>query len=143
MTHTITIHIPDTLYDQLKRAAELSHRSMDTIVAQSLSHSISPLIDDIPAEYQADVYPLLEMDEAALQAEVRRISPTERWQEYETLLEKNKAGGLTATEQARLDVLGREADILMFRKAYAAVLLKRRGHHPPSLHELPSVSQSG
>jgi hypothetical protein len=113
---------------------------MDTIVAQSLSHSISPLLEDIPAEYQADVYPLLEMDEAALQTEVRRIFPTEHWEEYETLLEKKKAGGLTATEQASLDVLRREADILMFRKAYAAVLLKRRGYHPPSLRELPSVS---
>ncbi|MGH8063865.1 MAG: hypothetical protein ACRERE_01245 [Candidatus Entotheonellia bacterium] len=140
MTHAITIHIPDSLYDQLKRTAELSHRSMDTIVAQSLSHSISPLLEDVPAEYQADVYPLLEMDEAALQAEVRRIFSTEHWEEYETLLEKKKAGGLTATEQARLEVLRREADILMFRKAYAAVLLKRRGYHPPSLHELPSVS---
>ena len=139
MTHAITIHIPDTLYDQLKRTAELSHRSMDTIVAQSLSHSISPLLEDIPAEYQADAYPLLEMDEAALQAEARRIFPTEQWSEYETLLEKKKAGRLTAKEQARLDVLRREADILMFRKAYAAVLLKRRGHHPPSVHELPSV----
>jgi hypothetical protein len=140
MTHAITIHIPDTLYDQLKRTAELSHRSMDTIVAQSLSHSISPLLEDIPAEYQADVYPLLEMGEAALQEEVRRIFPTEQWSEYETLLEKKKAGGLTATEQTRLDVLRREADILMFRKAYAAVLLKRSGYHPPPLHELPSVS---
>jgi hypothetical protein len=140
MTHAITIHIPDTLYDQLKRTAELSHRSMDIIVAQSLSHSISPLLEDIPAEYQADVYPLLEMDEAALQAEVRRIFPTEHWAEYETLLEKNKAGRLTAKEQASLDVLRREADVLMFRKAYAAVLLKRRGYHPPPLHELPSIS---
>jgi len=25
----------------------------------------------------------------------------------------------------------------MFRKAYAAVLLKRRGSHPPVLHALP------
>jgi hypothetical protein len=140
MPHAITIHIPDTLYDQLKRTAELSQRSMDTIVAQSLSHSISPLLEDIPAEYQADVYPLLEMDEAALQAEVRRIFPTQHWEEYETLLEKKKAGRLTAKEQARLEVLCREADILMFRKAYAAVLLKRRGYHHPSLHELPSVS---
>jgi hypothetical protein len=140
MTHAITIHIPDTLYDQLKRTAELSQRSMDTIVAQSLSHSISPLLEDIPAAYQADVYPLLEMDEAALQDEVRRIFPTEQWSEYETLLEKKKVGELTATDQARLDVLRREADILMFCKAYAAVLLKRRGYCPPSPHELPSVS---
>ena len=140
MAQAITIHIPDTLYDQLKRTAELSQRSIDTIVVHSLSHSIAPLLEDIPAEYQADVYPLLEMDEIALQAEVRRIFPTDRWSTYEALLEKKTEGRLTEKEKAKLDVLRREADILMFRKAYAAVLLKRRGSHPPSLHELPTVS---
>jgi len=140
MAQAITIHIPDTLYDQLKRTAELSQRSIDTIVVHSLSHSIAPLLEDIPAEYQADVYPLLEMDEAALQAEVRRIFQKDRWSTYEALLEKKTEGRLTEKEKAKLDILRREADILMFRKAYAAVLLKRRGSHPPSLHELPAVS---
>jgi hypothetical protein len=140
MAQAITIHIPDTLYDQLKRTAELSQRSIDTIVVHSLSHSIAPLLEDIPAEYQADVYPLLEMDETALQAEVRRIFPTDCWSTYEALLEKKTEGRLTEKEKAKLDVLRREADILMFRKAYAAVLLKRRGSHPPSIHELPTVS---
>ena len=140
MTQTITIHIPDTLYDQLKRTAELSQRSIDTIIAHSLSHSIAPLLEDIPVEYQADVYPLLEMDETALQAEVRRIFPTDRWSIYEALLEKKKEGPLAEQEHAQLDTLRREADILTFRKTYAAVLLKHRGFHPPSLHELPKVS---
>jgi hypothetical protein len=140
MAQAITIHIPDTLYDQLKHTAELSQRSIDTIVAHSLSHSISPLLEDIPAEYQAEVYPLLEMDETALQAEVQRIFPMDRWSVYETLLEKKKEGRLTKKENTTLDALRREADILMFRKAYAAVLLKRRGSHPPFIHELPKVS---
>ena len=135
MAQAITIHIPDTLYEQLKRTAELSQRSIDTIVAHSLSHSIAPLLEDIPAEYQAEVYPLLEMDETALQAEVRRIFPMERWSVYEALLEKKKAGPLTTQEHTTLDALRREADIVMFRKAYAAVLLKRRGSHLPSLHK--------
>jgi hypothetical protein len=143
MAQVITIHIPDTLYDQLKRTAELSQRSMDTIIAHSLAHSIAPLLEDIPSEYQADVYPLLEMDEAALQAEVRRIFPMDRWFVYEALLAKKKEEQLTAQEHATLDALRRDADILMFRKAYAAVLLRRRGAHPPSIHALPTVSQSG
>jgi hypothetical protein len=140
MTQVITIHIPDTLYDQLKRTAALSHRSIDTIVAQSLLHSISPLFEDIPAAYQTEVYPLLEMDESTLQAEVRRIFPADRWAEYEALLEKHQDGNLTRNEHAQFEALRREADILMFRKAYAAVLLKRRGYHPPSVHALPTVS---
>lgn len=140
MTQAIMVQIPDTLYDQLKRTAELSHRSIDTIIAQSLAHIIPPLLEDIPLEYQSDVYPLLEMDEKELQAEARRVFSSHRWSEYEALLEKNQAGDLTAKEKARLDVLRRDADILMLRKGYAVVLLKLRGYQAPALHELPKVS---
>ena len=140
MTQAITIHLPDTLYTQLERAAELSHRPIDVIIAQSLAHSISPLLEEIPQEYQRDVYPLLEMSEEELQTEARRIFPVDRWVEYESLLEKKKEGSLSADEKRRLALLRREADLLMLRKGYAALLLKRRGSIPPALDELPTAS---
>jgi hypothetical protein len=142
MTQPITITIPDNLYAQLKRTAELSRRSIDAIVAGSLAHSISPLLTDIPQEYQKDVYPLLEMSDEGLQAEARRVFPADRWTEYESLLEKKKDRPLAAHESHRLDTLRREADILMLRKGYATVLLKQRGYHPPALDELPPASDS-
>jgi hypothetical protein len=52
------------------------------------------------------------------------------------LLNEKKSGPLTPEEQTRLDTLRREADVFTFRKSYAAVLLKRRGHHLPTLKEL-------
>ena len=100
MTQAITIHLPDTLYTQLERAAELSHRPIDVIIAQSLAHSISPLLEEIPQEYQRDVYPLLEMSEEELQTEARRIFPVDRWVEYESLLEKKKRGLFPQTRSA-------------------------------------------
>ena len=53
MAQAITITLPDNLYDKLKRTAALVDEPLETIVTQSLS----PLLDEIPAEYQADVYP--------------------------------------------------------------------------------------
>ena len=79
------------------------------------------------------------MNEAELQAEVRRVFPTPRWAEYETLLEKNQERELTASEKTRLNTLRREADVLMLRKGYAAVLLKLRGYQPPAVDQLPKV----
>ena len=38
----------------LKRTAELAHQPLETIVEQSLAHSLPPLLEDIPAEYQAE-----------------------------------------------------------------------------------------
>ncbi len=137
MSEALTIHLPETLYRQLQRLAELAQQSPETIVTQSLRHSLPPLIEEIPVEYQRDVYPLLRMSVAELQNEVQQIFPASRWVEYETLLTKNKEVTLTLSEQQRLDALRREADVLTFRKAYAAVLLKRRGYRVPALSKLP------
>jgi hypothetical protein len=136
MPQAITVNLPDTLYRQLKRTAELSRQPPESIVVQSLAYSLPPLLEDIPTEYQADVYPLLQMSDADLQQEARRVFPPDRWAEYEALLNRKKIETLAAEEQARLDALRREADVLTFRKGYAAVLLKRRGYRLPALQEL-------
>lgn len=137
MTQAITITLPDTLYAQLKRTSTLSRQPIEEIIADSLTHSIPPLLEDIPVDYQADVFPLLQMGVAELQQETRRMFDNKRWQRYESLLEQQRARELTAVEQTELDTLRHEADALMFRKGYAAVLLKRRGYQPPKLDELP------
>jgi hypothetical protein len=136
MTQTVTVHLSDTLYQQLQRAAELFETPTEVIVAQSLAHSLPPLLEDIPAPYQKDVYPLLQMDAEALQREARAVFPSDQWAEYEALLETKRERALSTEEQAHLDVLRRQADVLMFRRSYAAVLLKRRGHETPPLSEL-------
>ena len=140
MAQAITITLPDNLYDKLKRTAALVDESLETIVTQSLTQSLLPLLDEIPAEYQAEVYPLLRMNSVELQAEIQRVFPAEGWVEYESLLEQKKDHVLTAPEQTRLDALRREADVLMFRKGYAAVLLKRRGYQIPGPVDLPRVA---
>ncbi|VAW33571.1 hypothetical protein MNBD_CHLOROFLEXI01-2697 [hydrothermal vent metagenome] len=138
-TQTITIELPKPLYNQLQRAAELARQPVADVIQKSLSHSLPPLLEDIPAEYQADVYPILQMDVENLQQEVRRIFLAARWTRYEALLEKKKQTALTEAEEAELEAVRREADVLMFRKGYAAVLLKRQGYRPPSPDELPKI----
>ncbi len=136
MSQTITINLPDPLYRQLEQATKLFHQPTETIIAQSLAHSLPSLLEEIPFQYQLDVYPLLQMSDANLQKETGRVFPAERWGEYETLLEKKKSTSLTTEEEVRLNSLRRQADVLMFRRGYAAVLLKRRGYRLPTLREL-------
>lgn len=136
MTQTITIRLSDALYKQLKRVAELSRQPTEAIIIQSLNHTLPALLEEIPAPYQSDVYPLLQMSDADLQQESDRTFPAERWVEYEALLERKKARPLAPEEETRLDTLRREADLLTFRRGYAAVLLQRRGHRLPTLREL-------
>jgi len=137
MTYTITIKLSDTRYNQLRRAAELAKRPVDTIVEESLAHSLPPLLEDIPAEYQAEIYPLLAMNARQLAAEASRVFPGSKWQQYEALLAKKKEDTLNATEKKRLAALRREADVLTLRKGYAMVLLRRQGYAVPTTDELP------
>ena len=136
MSQPITVNLSDKLYQQLQRIAELSHQSPEIIIEQSLAHSLPPLLEDIPPEYQSDVFPLLQMSEAELQQEIMRVFSEHEWADYELLLDKKKVAPLTPNEQTRLNLLRRKADVLTFRKAYAAVLLKRQGKTIPSLPEL-------
>jgi hypothetical protein len=140
MSQTITITLSEPLYERLQRVAELSHQPTETIIAQSLTHTLPALLEDIPIEYQPDVYPLLHMSDSDLQQEMQRVFSPDKWAEYETLLNRKKTGALTPDETRRLQKLRREADVFMFRRTYAAVLLKRRGYSLPPLSELSSLS---
>jgi hypothetical protein len=62
--------------------------------------------------------------------------PPENVTRYEALKATRAERCLTDTEQQEWETLRIEADRLMFRKAYAALLLKWRGEHVPTLAEL-------
>jgi hypothetical protein len=138
MTQRVTIELPDELYYQLKRTAELMGKPIASVVEQSVRYTVPPLVEDIPEAYQVDIFPLLDMDIHALKAEAAQTFPADKWARYEELLELKRDRPLTQEEDHELTQLRREADILSLRKAYATVLLKRQGYAIP----IPSVAGS-
>ena len=131
MSQAITINVSDALYQQLSRAAALFRQPAEVIVLDSLRHTLPPLFEDVPADYQDDVFPLLAMNDQQLLQESRRVFPPADWRRYESLLDNSRQGALSADEQQALQNLKREADVLTLRRSYAAVLLKRRGYKIP------------
>lgn len=140
MSQAVVVELPDPLYQQLAQAAKLFHQPIAKIVEQSLQHSLPPLLEDIPAEYQHEVFPLLAMSDRELQSEAQQVFDPDLWAEYAALLDKKKQADLNKQEQIRLELLRRQADILSLRKGYALVLLKRRGHPLPSVTQLPRAA---
>lgn len=136
MSHTMTIQLSDKLYQQVTQVARLYRQPAEMIIVCSLTYTLPPLLDEIPAQCQADVFPLLAMDDRALQQELQHTFPTDRWQAYEILLDRKKSAALTDEDEQQFAQLRHEADVFMFRRSYAAVLLKRRGHALPTLQEL-------
>ena len=135
MSHAITINVSDTLYEQLRQAASLFHRPTESIVVDSLRHTLPPLFEEIPPAYQDAVFPLLSMTDQELLHETEQVFAPDRWHTYEALLERKKNGPLGPDEETTLSTLRHEADSVTFRRSYAMVLLKRRGYHVPPLHK--------
>jgi hypothetical protein len=131
-----TIQVPQALYRRLERLAELTHRPVDSLVEQTLSASLPPLPEDLPAAWGDALLVLERLSDQELEREMRATYSQEDYEQFAALREKQHGKGLTDTEQSTLDRLTAEADLLGLRKAYAAVLLKWRGQRVPTLAEL-------
>lgn len=132
----ITIRLPANALRRLRRVAEIARRPLDDVIAQTLQSTLPPLPEDMPAAMQQELAALENLSSASLHWQMRAQCDPVDLQRYDELLAVNAAGALDDTERQELARLRAEADRLMFRKAYAALLLKWRGERVPTLAEL-------
>lgn len=127
------LHIPDDLYQRLKRRAEANHRSVEAQVLKALSAGLVVEEEELPADLAAALTALETADDEALWRAARSRVPLDMAQEVQKLSAKGKRSSLTATEQHRLDNLLHQYDLVMLLRAKAAVLLKQHGHNIDTL----------
>ena len=139
-TETLTIHLPASAARRLRRVAEIARRPVDEVLAETLYATLPPLLEDVPAAFQADLARLETLPSEALHEQLRTVLRPENVTRYETLQAIQAERRLIEPEQQEWESLRLEADRLMFRKAYAAVLLKWRGERIPTLAELETQS---
>ena len=125
---SVTINLPDHMYQRLATAARTAQKPLDTMVLQSIQVGMSPDLSHIPARFQTDLHQMDQMGDTFLHQFLTADLNSEQSAQYEALLDKNQTEMLTPAEQKRLDILREEADMFMFRRAYAASLLHWRGH---------------
>jgi hypothetical protein len=135
-TETLTIHLPASAARRLRRVAEIAHRPVDEVLAETLYATLPPLLEDVPAAFHADLARLETLPSEALHEQMRAVLRPENITRYETLQAIRTERRFLESEQQEWESLRFEADRLMFRKAYAAVLLKWRGERVPSSAEL-------
>jgi plasmid stability protein len=137
MAHqTLTLNIPDDLYQRLKRQAAFSRR---TVEDELLNLATTALADnEIPPDIQAAVAALAQLDDEALwqAARTSKLSPRQS-REIEQLHFKRQRDGLTSAEQQRLTRLMHQYDKALLVRAHAVGLLKDRGHDVNVLLEEP------
>ncbi len=132
----LTINLPDAVFQQLRAIADLTEQPLGDLVLQSIAGNLPPSITSAPAEVRAE---LLQMQTLSIE-DLRQIAqaqvPADQQSEYFELLDKNKSGSLTETEQIRLRELRNLADQLMLKKAHACAILRWRGKPIRSLEQL-------
>jgi hypothetical protein len=137
MSRSITVSLPEDLYDQLEARARTAARSVDEVVAQTLARSLPPSPEpDLPPAVQAELRAMEHLSDEALWAIARSTANDDKIALYDLLIERQNAGTLTAEGRRLLMELREEADALMLRKAHAYALLQSRGYTLPTLDEL-------
>jgi hypothetical protein len=126
MVATVTLKIPDEVYQRLALNAQATERSIEDILAHVLKVGSPPEWCDVPAEFQADLQGLDALDDRALQELVAAQKAESELERYDELLELNANGNLSAVEQSELRSLRQTFERFMLQKAQAAVLLRWR-----------------
>jgi hypothetical protein len=138
-TETLTVQLPAAAAHRLRRVAALAGRPVDEVIADTLNATLPPLLEDVPLAFHADLAHLETLSNEALHAQLQALVPPDNVMRADALQAlRAQQRPWPEVERQEWDTLQTEADRLMFRKAYAAVLLKWRGERIPSVAELPS-----
>lgn len=138
---TIAVHIPEPLFQKLKRAADLTHRSVEDVTITSLEAAL-PSAQNLPPDIANELAAMhLFNDEALWAATAPSLSPTEEYR----LNQLNAAAGerdLTPAEEAEQQSLIAAYHWSVLRRAKALALLVQRRHRVPVMTET-EVSDHG
>lgn len=132
MTATITLQLPDPIYQRLVNTAIATGRPLEEVMLHALKVGSPPNWEDVPDEFKADLATLDRLEDEALWKIATGCKTEEEMARHYELLERNKEHSLTSTEQLELVELRSQADLFMLRKAHAAALLHWRGHRVPN-----------
>jgi hypothetical protein len=89
--------------------------------------SLPPLPEILPPSVRTALQSLEQLGDDELQRYARAIFPQDPYERYVALREEQRERKLAPAEQNEFEQLSHCADLLVLQKAYAAVILKRRG----------------
>ncbi len=137
---TLTVTLPEPLIHRLQRAAALTYRTVDDVVASVVDttlHAPSDLPSDLADEIAAMT---LFTDDALWSASESTLSPAQQ-RRMRQLTQSSREREQTLAESTELDYLLEEYDKSVLRRAYALALLSQRGHQLPNQNQLDTNTE--
>lgn len=126
-TQSVTLRLPDPLYQRWKRRAEQTERPMEEELLDVVAAAV-PADDELSPELTEALAALALLEDEELWRAARVRLPVQESEELEALHLKRQSEGLTPTEAERAAQLVRHYERSMLLRAQAAALLKQRGH---------------
>jgi hypothetical protein len=123
---SITLDLPEDLYERVRQVAEQSHRPLERVLVESLRllFVLPPTSTDVAIILAA----MPSYSDAQLWAVVYQRLAWPQSQRLHELSAKNKREELTEDEQSDLEYLITLNDHAMLLRSEALLLLKNRGH---------------
>ncbi len=131
---TVQLELPETVYQQIQRAAEKAHRPLNELLVEAVS-AVAPVMEMPPSSFRNALAQMAYLNDAALWQAARATmtaSQRERLEELHDLLQHAGLGEAERNEEQQLLALYRETILV---RAQAAVLLKRRGYDVSNLKQ--------
>lgn len=136
--HPVTVHLPENIYKRIRRAAEITRRSLDEVMVEAVSAVALDL--ETPPAIRSNLAQMAYLNDAALWQAARATMPADQRARMENLHIKQKKRKLTKAEQAEEQALLKLYRETVLVRAQAAVLLKQRGYDVSDLTQFQPLS---
>lgn len=130
----ITLNLPETVYEQIRQAAEKVRRPIDDVLVEAVV-AVAPVMDTAPGKMRSALAQMAYLNDAALWQAARATMTVGQREHLEALHHQQQRGTLTAEEQAEEQALLTLYRETLLVRAQAAVLLKQRGYDVSDLEQ--------
>ena len=125
---SVTVELPDDLYERLQRRAAEAQRSVGEEVVQLLATAVPAEDDHLPSGLEQELERVEAMDDAALWEVARTRLPVRTAKRMQALQFKRQREGLSDEERRAEVALAKEYDRRMLIRSKVLLLLKQRGY---------------
>ena len=126
--YTITLPVPDYIYDRARQIAAGTAQSIEAVLLQQLQEAFAEPVPALPPDEQRELEALTHLSDEALWTIAREHMAQERQVRLHVLMDANSQGTLDEPQRAELEALVAQGQRLSVRKAQAAALLTERGY---------------
>ncbi len=124
----VTLNIPETVYEQIQRAAVKTKRRVDEIMAEAVA-AVAPVMDSAPENLRSILAQMAYLNDAALWQAARSTMTVAQRERLQNLHDKQQREKLTPEEKSEEQALVSLYRETLLIRAQAAVILKMRGYN--------------